>query len=100
MMTRGSGIVGNNVQTAVDAKHRLIVEHEVTNTGSDRDQLPGMAKKARTAIGTTELTVPGAGSGVRQIAPEVHSVKNLSAIERIVRMSPVASICGSSACCV
>ncbi|MBB3225195.1 hypothetical protein FHS02_006066 [Massilia umbonata] len=56
MMMRGSGIVGHNVQTAVDAKHHLIVEHEVTNTGSDRDQLSGMAKKARTAIGTTTLT--------------------------------------------
>src|SRR5450830_659643 len=30
MMTRGSGIVGYNVQTAVDAKHHFIVEHEVT----------------------------------------------------------------------
>jgi len=56
MMTRGSGIVGYNVQTVVDAKHHLIVEHEVTNNGSDRDQLSGMAKKARTAIGTTTLT--------------------------------------------
>jgi transposase len=56
MMTRGSGIVGYNVQTAVDARHHLIVEHEVTNTGSDRDQLSGMAKKARTAIGTATLT--------------------------------------------
>ena len=56
MMTRGSGIVGYNVQTAVDAKHHLIVEHEVTNSGSDRDQLSDMAKKARIAIGTTELT--------------------------------------------
>jgi hypothetical protein len=57
MMTRGAGIVGYNVQTAVDAKHHLIVEHEVTNVGSDRDQLSGMAKKARTAIGSTTLTV-------------------------------------------
>ena len=56
MMSRGSGIVGYNVQTAVDAKHHLIVEHEVTNNGSDRDQLSGMAKKARVAIGTTTLT--------------------------------------------
>jgi len=56
MMTRGSGIVGYNVQTAVDAKHHLIVEHEVTNIGNDRDQLSGMAKKARTAIGTESLT--------------------------------------------
>lgn len=57
MMTRGSGIVGYNVQTAVDTKHHLIVEHEVTNIGSDRDQLSGMAKKARTAIGASGLTV-------------------------------------------
>lgn len=56
MMTRGSGIVGYNVQTAVDAKHHLIVEHDVTNNGSDRDQLSGMAKKARAAIGTSTLT--------------------------------------------
>jgi len=56
MMTRGSGIVGYNVQTVVDAKHHLIVEHEVTNIGSDRDQLSGMAKKARAAIGANSLT--------------------------------------------
>ena len=55
MITQGSGIVGYNVQTAVDAKHHLIVEHEVTNIGN-RDQLSGMAKKARTAIGTEPLT--------------------------------------------
>jgi len=47
MMTCGSGSVGYNVQTAVDTKHHLIVEHEVTNSGSDRDQLSAMAKKAR-----------------------------------------------------
>jgi transposase len=45
MMTRGSGIVGYNVQTAVDAKHHLIVEHEVTNIGNDRDQLSRMARR-------------------------------------------------------
>jgi hypothetical protein len=37
---KGTGTVGYNVQTAVDAKHHLIVEHEVTNVGSDRAQLP------------------------------------------------------------
>jgi cob(I)alamin adenosyltransferase len=30
------GLVGYNVQTAVDAKHHLIGAHEVTNVGSDR----------------------------------------------------------------
>jgi hypothetical protein len=57
MKTRGTGIVGYNVQTAVDAKHDLIVAHEVSNVGTDRDQLCSMATKARTAMGTQELTV-------------------------------------------
>ena len=56
MKTRGNGIVGYNVQTAVDAKHHLIVAHEVTNTGTDRDQLTSMAMQARDAMGTEELT--------------------------------------------
>jgi transposase len=53
---KGTGIVGYNVQTAVDAHHHLIVTHEVTNIGSDRDQLYTMAEKAREAMGTEELT--------------------------------------------
>jgi len=56
MKTRGTGIVGYNVQTAVDTKHHLIVAHEVTNVGIDRDQLSSMAKKARTAMGVQDLT--------------------------------------------
>jgi transposase len=47
---RGSGMVGYNVQTAVDAKHHMIVAHEVTNVGHDRDQLFNMARQAREAI--------------------------------------------------
>ena len=43
-MTRGNEIVGYNVQTAVDTQHHLIVAHEVTSSGSDRDQLSSMAK--------------------------------------------------------
>ena len=57
MMTRGSGIVGYNVQTAVDTQHHLIVAHEVTNSGSDRDPLSSMAKQAREAIGAETLSV-------------------------------------------
>lgn len=51
MKTRGTGIVGYNVQTAVDTEHHLIVAHEVTNVGSDRSQLSTMAKQARSAMG-------------------------------------------------
>ena len=54
---RGTGMVGYNVQSAVDAKHHLIVAHEVTNVGHDRDQLSSMAKQARTAMGSEDLTV-------------------------------------------
>jgi transposase len=53
---RGTGIVGYNVQTAVDTKHHLIVAHEVTNLGHDRTQLFSMAKQARSAMGTQDLT--------------------------------------------
>jgi len=52
---RGTGIVGYNVQTAVDAKHHMIVAHEVTNVGHDRDQLADMAKLAKAATGEGKL---------------------------------------------
>jgi len=52
---RGTGIVGYNVQTAVDAKHHMIVAHEVTNVGHDRDQLGTMAKLAKAATGEGKL---------------------------------------------
>lgn len=51
----GSGIVGYNVQLAVDAKHHLIVAHEVTNDSSDRSQLSAMALAAREAMGKVKL---------------------------------------------
>ena len=54
---RGTGMVGYNVQTAVDAKHHLIVAHEVINVGHDRTQLANMAQQAKQAIETDELTV-------------------------------------------
>jgi transposase len=53
---RGTGTVGYNVQAAVDAKHHLIVAHDVTNVGNDRGQLSTMAKKARDALGTEHMT--------------------------------------------
>jgi hypothetical protein len=52
---RGSGMVGYNVQSAVDTKHHLIVTHEVTNVGSDRSQLSRMTEQARAAIGSETI---------------------------------------------
>jgi len=57
MNSRGSGVVGYNVQSAVDAKHHLIVAHEVSKVGSDRQQLSTMAKQAKAILGTKKLTV-------------------------------------------
>jgi len=52
---KGTGVVGYNVQVAVDTKHHLIVAHEVTNVGSDRSQLTKMAKAARDAMSKPRL---------------------------------------------
>ena len=52
---RGSGVVGYNVQIAVEAGHHLIVTHEVTNEGSDRSQLSPVAKEAKATLGVERL---------------------------------------------
>ena len=54
---RGSGVVGYNVQIAVDTQHHLIVTHEVTNTGSDRSQLAKMASQAKEVLDAEHLDV-------------------------------------------
>ena len=54
---RGSGVVGYNVQAAVDTTHHLIVAHEVINEGHDRSQLSAMSKQAKAALETDELEV-------------------------------------------
>ena len=54
---KGTAMVGYNVQCAVDAKHHLIVEHEVTNKGSDRSQLYNMSQRTKDTLGVDELTV-------------------------------------------
>ena len=52
---KGTGVVGYNVQAAVDTKHHLIVAHEVTNEGNDRAQLSKMASAARDEMGKTTM---------------------------------------------
>src|SRR3712207_4560215 len=57
MNARGSGIVGYNVQAAVDAEHHLVIAHDVVMTGSDRAQLSPMATAAREAVGAQRIEV-------------------------------------------
>jgi len=57
MNSRGTGMVGYNVQSAVDSEHHLIIAHEVTNVGSDRSQLAGMAKQAKIVLDRDILDV-------------------------------------------
>jgi hypothetical protein len=52
---RGSGVVGYNVQVAVDTEHHLIVTHEVTNVGNDRSQLAHVAKETKATLQTDTL---------------------------------------------
>ena len=54
---RGSGVVGYNVQTAVDTQHHLIVTHDVTNVGTDRSQLSRVAKQTKATLGSDSLEV-------------------------------------------
>jgi transposase len=52
---RGSGVVGYNVQVAVDTEHHLIIAHEVTNSGTDRAQLANMGTQAKAVLGVEKL---------------------------------------------
>ena len=47
---RGSGVVGYNVQVAVDTEHHLIIAHDVTNSGLDRTQLANMHSNRRRRV--------------------------------------------------
>src|SRR5438876_1152596 len=54
---RGSGVVGYNVQIAVDTEHHLIITHEVTNVGTDRSQLAHMATETKATLEAENLDV-------------------------------------------
>jgi transposase len=54
---RGTGIVGYNVQTAVDTKNHMVVAHDVLNVGHDRTALADMSRRAREAMGKDRLLV-------------------------------------------
>ncbi len=89
MRCRGTGIVGYNVQTAVDAEHHLIVTHEVTTQNNDRDQLFSMAIKAREQMGVDDLEALAdkgyykgveikacEDQGIRAYVPKTHTSTN------------------------
>jgi transposase len=54
---RGSGVVGYNVQAAVDTEHHLIIAHEVVNVGNDRAQLASISEKAKAVLEVETLDV-------------------------------------------
>jgi hypothetical protein len=75
----------------VDAKHHLIVTHEVTNKGSDRAQLSSMGEKAQEALGMKTVTALAdrgyyAGpeilaceqAGINALVPKSHTSNNLA----------------------
>ena len=59
-MWRGVGSqaeVSYNVQISVDAKNKLIIDHEVTNACNDEEQLGPMAIRAKKTLGVKKLEV-------------------------------------------
>lgn len=70
---RGTGMVGYNVQIAVDTEHHIIVAHEVTNIGNNRAQLTRMSMKTKAVLEAERLDVVvdrGYFSGVEILASE------------------------------
>jgi transposase len=66
-------VVGYNVQSVVETKHHLIVAHEVTNLGYDREALSMMAHAAKDVMATDEIEAiadKGYDSGEEIVAAE------------------------------
>ena len=57
MKSRGAGIVGYNLQAAVDVENHLIIGHELTNVGNDRNQLASIAKQVKEVLDVDALRV-------------------------------------------
>ncbi len=57
MRTPHGHAVAYNAQTAVDAKHKLIVAFDLTNEGNDYRQLHPMAVQGKEAVGAGEVIV-------------------------------------------
>jgi len=56
LLKKGGGVTaGYNVQTAVDAKYKLIVTHEVTQDTNDEQQLAPMGLAAKAELGVDKL---------------------------------------------
>jgi len=50
-------VIGYNAQSAVDAKHKLIVADDVTNEGTDVQQLASVASEAKETLAVDKLEV-------------------------------------------
>jgi hypothetical protein len=57
MLANGKMDVCYNVQTAVDSKHKLIAEFEVTNEANDMNQLTPMAEKVKKILEVETIAV-------------------------------------------
>jgi transposase len=54
---QGASMVAYNVQTAVDAEHKLVVHHELTNESNDSRSLQPMATTAKEVLNAETLNV-------------------------------------------
>jgi transposase len=74
----GTGVVGYNLQAAVDTESHIVVAHEVLNVSHDRTSLANMGRQAAEATDTDALTVladRGYFSGSEVLACEEAGIK-------------------------